>query len=260
MSLVKHLMMVVVFGSLVLAGAGEAVLADAKTTEGTSDWQFQISPYLWFASIEGDVATLPSLPTASVEAGFGDIFSSLNIGLMLAAEARREKFGLHADLIYMDLSLDGDTPGPGFSDVDLDVMEIVGTVAASYRPLDRARLTIDVLAGARIWVVDTEVRFRAGLLPAVSTSHTEIWADPVVGVRIHAPLGTRFYLAGYGDVGGGGIASDHTFQLYGGVGYKFKDWFSAELGYRYLEVDYKDDGFVYDVSMHGLTLGARFRF
>lgn len=81
-----------------------------------------------------------------------------------------------------------------------------------------------------------------------------------IGLRLRAPLGNQFYLAGYGDVGGFGVASDHTFQLYGGLGYSYNDWLSAEIGYRYLDVDYKDDGFVNDLSMHGPTLGARIRF
>ena len=48
--------------------------------------------------------------------------------------------------------------------------------------------------------------------------------------------------------------------VYGVTGYRFKEWFSAELGYRVLDVDYDDDGFVYDLTMYGPTAGFRFWF
>jgi opacity protein-like surface antigen len=56
------------------------------------------------------------------------------------------------------------------------------------------------------------------------------------------------------------VSSDLTYQIYGGIGYRFKEWFSAELGYRVLDVDYDDDGFVYDLTMHGPMAGFRFQF
>jgi len=91
------------------------------------------------------------------------------------------------------------------------------------------------------------LRFRARLAQPASP----IWL---------VDLGSGFSLRGYGDIGGFGVSSDLTYQIYGGVGYRFKEWFSAELGYRVLDVDYDDDGFVYDLTMHGPMAGFRFQF
>ncbi len=35
---------------------------------------------------------------------------------------------------------------------------------------------------------------------------------------------------------------------------------SAQAGYRYLLEDFDDDGFVYDVALHGPLVGFSFRF
>ena len=67
-------------------------------------------------------------------------------------------------------------------------------------------------------------------------------------------------MRGHGDIGGFGASSHLTFQVYGGLGYQANDWFSAELGYRVMDVDYEDGGFVYDMTVYGPTAGFRFRF
>ena len=247
--------------AILLGGAGGS-LAQTEPAEPGSDWEFVVSPYFWFASLEGKVATVPGLPTADVEASFSDILDNLNIGFMTTGEARKDRFGVVVDLVYLDLTADGNTPGPLFSGVEADLKQFFGTLSLAYRAVESEDLFLDVMAGARLWVVDTELSLRPGLLPRRSTDHTETWVDPIVGLRLRVPFAERFYAAGYGDVGGFDLShsSDHTFQLYGGVGYQIRDWASVEVGYRYLSVDYEDDGFVNDVTIQGPVIGGRLRF
>jgi hypothetical protein len=44
------------------------------------------------------------------------------------------------------------------------------------------------------------------------------------------------------------------------LGYQWTQGFSSTIGYRYLDVDYADDGFLYDVAQDGLVLGLSWRF
>jgi opacity protein-like surface antigen len=44
------------------------------------------------------------------------------------------------------------------------------------------------------------------------------------------------------------------------VGYQFSEAVSTEIGYRYMDTDYTDGAFVYDMASHGLYLGLNFRF
>jgi len=258
-ALVSPMMMALIAAALV-AGFGPPLRAQETSATTTSGWSFGLTPYIWFASLEGDVATISGLPTTSVDASFDDIIENTDMALMLAAEARRGRFGIVTDLNYLSLSTDGDTPGPLFGDVDVDTSTFFATVAGFYEVLPGERIRLDVLAGARVWYVDTEIDLSAGLLPARSVEDDEVWADPVVGLRWRGNLGRGFFLAGAADIGGFGVASDFTWGLLGTLGYQFNDWLSARAGYRRLEVDYEDDGFVWDVELSGPIVGATFRF
>jgi hypothetical protein len=230
---------------LALGAGGPAGAQDTAAT-AADGWSFGLTPYVWFASLEGDVGAISGLPPASVDAGFDDIIENTDIALMLVAEARRGRFGIIADLNYLALSADGDTPGPLFDDAEVETSTVFGTVAGFYQVLAHERVSLDALS--------------TGLLPARSVQDDEVWADPVVGLRWNAQLGRGFFLAGYADVGGFGVTSDSTWQLLGTLGYFFNDWFSARAGYRHLDVDYEDDGFVWDVELSGPIVGATFRF
>jgi hypothetical protein len=64
----------------------------------------------------------------------------------------------------------------------------------------------------------------------------------------------------YFDIGGFGASSDLTLQAFAGIGYRFTDWFSMVLGYRYLYYDFGDTKFVKDLNLYGGSLGLNFSF
>jgi hypothetical protein len=45
-----------------------------------------------------------------------------------------------------------------------------------------------------------------------------------------------------------------------GIGYRFCDWFSMVLGYRYLYYDFGDSKLVKDLNLYGGALGFSFNF
>lgn len=81
------------------------------------------------------------------------------------------------------------------------------------------------------------------------------WVDPYVGLRGRLNLTERTYVGGRADIGGFGIGSDLTWQIFGGVGFRPTPNVELEAGWRYLAVDYDNDGFVYDVAYSGATVG-----
>jgi opacity protein-like surface antigen len=56
------------------------------------------------------------------------------------------------------------------------------------------------------------------------------------------------------------VGSDLTWSLQATVGYNFTEKVFVELGYRYLDTDYQDGGFTYDVEQAGLYTGLSIRF
>ena len=62
------------------------------------------------------------------------------------------------------------------------------------------------------------------------------------------------------DIGGFGVSSDHVFQGMAGGGYHLRPNISVEFLYRYFDIDYAHDGFVWNTKTHGMFLGLAFYF
>jgi hypothetical protein len=143
-----------------------------------------------------------------VDPSFSDLLKDLDFGAMLLAEARYDRWGLLLDGFYSKLSKDAETPGPLFSSVDAtSQMGMIGPSLA-YRAVLTDRFTLDVLGGARIWFVDTELDFKPGLLPGVKVDQSKSWVDRIIGLRLGVELADRFFFRALGDVGGFGVGSD----------------------------------------------------
>ena len=63
--------------------------------------------------------------------------------------------------------------------------------------------------------------------------------------------GSKLFLSGFLVIGGFGAGSDFMWDLGANLGYRWGELFSTTIGYRYLDVDYENDVFLYDVAQHG---------
>ena len=226
-------------------------------------WHFQIAPYVWLAGQNGTVATLPGLPPADIEVDFyDDILGNINFAGMLVGEARKGRFGLVADIVYTDIETEAPTPyGVLYSAVNSRTKSWMVSAAGLYRLMERQSRFLDAIAGLRYWSVDSDLTLKAGLLPQRSVSNSEDWFDPLIGLKGFTPIGSsRFFISGAIAIGGFGVGSDFMWDAGINLGYQWTKGFSTTLGYRYLDVDYENDGFLYDVAQDGLTLGLSWRF
>jgi hypothetical protein len=163
--------------------------------------------------------------------------------------------------VYVKISGSTGTPFGVLADsVSVDTESLAFTAAPEYRIVEAPRGSLDLMAGMRVWSVDTELSFSGGLLDGVSGSDGDTWVDPLVGAKGRFDLTSNFYLTGWAMIGGFGVSSDLMWDGLGGLGYQFNDTFSAVLGYRGTGVDYEKDGFEYDVIQHGPVIGGVFRF
>jgi hypothetical protein len=224
-----------------------------------SGWTFQFTPYLWAAGLKGDVALGPLAPPVAVDLSFGDIFDHLKMAFMGTFEARNGRFGLIADIAY--LRLEASATGPlGFVNAELEDRTLFATFLGAYRAIDQGSAWVDVTAGGRLWWIDTHLDITAPGPVAVSVNRDQSWIDPVIGLRARAYLTPQLFVQFDGDVGGFGVASKSTWQAAGILGYQYSAMTSFFAGYRHLEVDYRRNGFVWDVQMSGPVVGASFRF
>ena len=232
----------------------------SASTSAVAGWEFTIAPYFWTAGLEGNVGAF-GLPEVSVDAGFSDILDNLNFAAMAMAEVRRERFGIFLDVIYLDLETDGsDTPGPLFSTASVTATTRIITPMLEYRIREHNGASVDGMAGARIWYAETGINLAGGTLSGRGATDDETWVDPAVGLKGRVPIAKNWALGGWGIIGGFGAGSDFMWDVFFGVNYAFNDWFSGEVGYRGMGTDFRDNGYVFDVTMNGPVLAAVFRF
>ena len=231
--------------------------ASAPAAAQASTWQFEATPYLWMAGMQGDVG-IGKLSAEGVEASFGDIAKSLRAGFMGAFEARRNRAGILFDAIYMQLSQTTNAPAPFQADVHARPTQQAYTLEGLWRVGDAP--VVDLVGGVRVNDVKLDLDLSAtALAPQGRTLvRSRSWADAIVGARVQYAIAPQWTLVGYVDVGGGG--SEFTWQALAGAGYAINATTIAKFGYRYLKVDYHRDDFLYDVATAGPYAGIGIRF
>jgi len=244
--------------------------------------KFTIEPYLWAPTISAGLKfSTPNGSTGQpeVEVEPDDYLENLDMALIVAATARKGKWSFSADFVYMDVSSSDNRIkqvdfGGSFTSTstdigtDVDTKSFISTFGGGYRVVDQPWLKMDILAGLRYLWLESSVDWRlsgditgpgAGQSFARSGSHTEdedVW-NGIGGIRGQILLGGgNWFIPFYGDIGAGD--SDLTWSVFSGIGYSFKDWIDAMIGYRHMEWD--DDGLIQDMRLSGPVIGARFNF
>lgn len=55
----------------------------ALTARADDAWQFRLTPYLWFAGLKGNMATIPGAPAAPIEMSPSDAVADTETSLLL---------------------------------------------------------------------------------------------------------------------------------------------------------------------------------
>ena len=86
------------------------------------------------------------------------------------------------------------------------------------------------------------------------------WVDPIIGLRAQINFTRWLFLAAQGDAGGFGAGSQITWNAQAALGFNFTRNIFAELGYRYMYVDYNRNNFLYQMNTFGLfsSIGVKF--
>ena len=231
-------------------------LASSSPQASSDKWEFMFAPYLWLAGINGTVGV--GDVTTDIDPSFSDILDSLNFGFMGVFEARKNRFMVITDLLYISLEETQDTPGPLFSALTANSKTFMLSPVVGYRLAEKEGASLDAIVGIRFWHTSTRLEFEPGLLAGRVADSSKNWADVIAGLRGQVHLTRAFSLIGRGDLGGGG--SDFTYQLFGGVGIDVSKSASLFAGYRYLDIKYTRGDFLFDGAFKGVVLGAAFRF
>ena len=261
--------------ALALPAAFLPSMAHAQSMD--DKWQFQAILYGYFPSL-GGTTSFPAGSSGSIDVDSNQLLSNLNFTVMGTFEARRGKWGIFTDLIYLDVSGSSngtrdftvghrDIPAGVSGNLALDLKGTLWTLAGEYRVASSPALDVDVLVGARL--LDLQEKLSYSLTADVgpitgpgrsgSTEVDQSYWDAVVGVKGRYMFGERheWFLPYYADVGAG--QSDLTWQVFGGVGYSFS-WGSVLAGWRYLDYKFASDSKVQDLTFNGPMVGVAFRW
>jgi opacity protein-like surface antigen len=232
-----------------LTGTLLASIAAPSRGQDASDakWQYEITPYLWAAGISGDIGLGPI--STHTSASFSDILQRLDFGAMGAFEARKDRWGVLFDGMYIKLSNSEDIAR---GRVRVKVTQQQYSLAGAWRAT-QGRTPLDLIAGMRYNSIEPRLETRR----ATRSDTKDAW-DPFIGARVQVPLSQRWTLVGYADVGQFG--GDPAWQALAGVNYAFNDKVIGKLGYRRYQVDYDKNNFKYDSAMYGIYVGVGFRF
>lgn len=235
--------------------------AFAQTTAPADAWQFEATPYFWAAGMNGWGRIGSRTPTAKLETSFSDVWRNLDFGAMGTFEARKGRWGILFDSIYVKLGQTSDPLlGGDLGTAKLDVSQTILQLAGAYRVIESHVAPIDVLAGARYTSVSGDLSFsRSPLLPAGSSRSDNVnWTDGFVGVRGTYALTDKWSLIGYADAGTGG--TKYSWQLIGGTNYDFSKSLVGKIGYRIISMKYESPDFLYQLKTQGMYVGLGIKF
>ena len=161
---------------------------------------------------------------------FADAFENLEAAFTVHFEAHKGRWGLLADVNYMNLagSQEINTPG-GEAGIDLKNLILEGAGGYSFAE------SWWVIAGVRYLKIDTDIGFVLDIAPeiAVSESVTDLYA----GLMWRPKLGERWTFGARFDVGAG--SSDLVWNAEAIIDFQIGKWAAILVGYRHLDYDYK---------------------
>lgn len=248
--------MMFAFGSNAFGGGNIAPVLEPAIEEVpvTDEWNFRLSPYAWFAGFKGDVAGIPGFPPTSVDISPSDALDDSELALMAMFEAKKNGKGLFVDFMYSDAESDEAIAGP----LTLTSRTKTTIVSGAYlhELYNNEQSVIDAFVGIRYWDIDTHLS-----LIGPGIGHTESWVDPLIGIKGRTALGdSNYYIAAGAGIGGFGMNSDLFYDVNLNLGYQWSDAIGTTIGYRLYDLDYENDGFVYDVRQEGWVLGLTWSF
>lgn len=251
-------------------------------------WTFSLMPYLWLPSVDGKLRFGPppgNGATANVSIDASTLLDNLDFAFMITGEARRGRWLVATDVIYLDFSKAESAVrsvdfNPGSGPVNVSTSQLnagaqssisgwVWTLVGGYAAVQDKAYSLDVIGGFRLlsveaksdWTLSAAVTDPSGTLTFARSGSAkksdDIWAG-IVGAKGRARLGASdWFVNYYADIGG--ASSVFTWQGVAGVGYAFK-WGDIIFDYRYLYYNQSGDKLVDNVSFGGFALGANFRF
>jgi len=228
------------------------------SAQSESSWSNQGLIYLLGPTLDGTSGIGPI--DTDVDLSASDVFEALDGAFLGMYRGEGERWGVMIDVVYMDLKAEGAGDGGALAG-EVEVEQTTAIASATYR----LSPTTQLMAGALYNDVSAGISLKGPTDRIREQSAGDDWVDPIVGVLFETPIGGgNWSFTGSAQLGGFGVGADLVTILTGSFSYRFNDWSSIDIGYRYLDFDYEDgdglDRFKFDMKEHGPAVGWRFDF
>jgi len=250
----------------------------ANAQAAPDSWQWRASIYAWLPTIDSTSHFPTSGSAPPVDISASDILDALKFTFMGNLEARKGKWGVFNDVIYVDvghtktetrdLTVGGATlPAGATANLSMDLKTWAWTFAGLYGLSDTPNNSTELVFGGRmIYVKETLDWGLSGNIGSIGlpgrSGRSQLDAtnwDAIIGLKGVATLSAdrRWVLPYYVDIGTG--ESKFTWQALAGVGYSF-DWATMTLAYRHLEYSFDSGAKLEDIKFSGPFFGLTFRW
>jgi hypothetical protein len=238
---------------VVLTDVKEEANSENQGFARSDDWQFTLGTYVWGAAIKGETRA-----GDNIDVSFSDTLENLEMAFMTMFGARKGKWGVFSDVIYIRTEDDLNETAISKEKVTLDTW-IVQSVLG-YNLVSQENYTLDLVAGARYLYINTDIDVDIGPV-TLGLDHSDSSWNGIVGVMGYINMPKQWYASYYADMGTGEAKS--TYQVMGNFGYKFEN-LVVVAGYRYVEWNFdQDDNFgdlLDEFILQGPFVGMRFVF
>jgi opacity protein-like surface antigen len=220
-------------------------------------WDYKATLYGWLPGMTTAVDT--RFGTIESSSSGSDVLEDLDFVFMGTFAAQNGRWGIATDLLYVSLSDTKDTPLALYGEGTVAVKATAFSTYALYRLTTDPSLNFDIGPGFRAFDLEVDVSLSPGLAAAETETVGDTWIDPLIAARLEVPLDESWFLNGFADFGGTG-GGDRTWQVFGSVGYAFSEAWSAQAGYRYMDISKRIDGRDVSIDLGGPIIGMTYRF
>ena len=238
----------------------------------------------WLAGVSGNSGVKGVV--TDVDVSFDQLLRHLtHVPIVLSADIRYKRWEFFGDGQYMEVGASATLPGLLFTNANIHLQVGLAEGFVGYRVINCDKAALSLFAGARysyqggdLSIFDNGdarlVRLRQllGIRERLDFSDSTGWVDPVIGARGRVKIWKATSLYAEADVGGFDAnsssafeihsegrtvvreavdSSDWSYQVQGGLEFQISRWFWAQVGWRYLKYDYRQEGFTNKTALNG---------
>ncbi|MEZ9595998.1 hypothetical protein AB4298_15280 [Shewanella sp. 10N.261.52.F9] len=223
------------------------------------EWQFEISPYLWAVSQQGQTGYVDrnnQSVIVDIDMSFSEIFDNLDGAALVNLQARKGNWELWLDLVYMRLEYDAEVDN---ASAKLTAKQKLLDLVSAYRFSEQGNMQWYSFVGVRF--VDVNNKLDVRIIDQQRTpSFGDDWIDPMFGLKNQWAINETFYLNSRAELAGFGVGSQLSWALNFTLNQSLSENWDLKYSFRYLDIDYDEDDFLFDMASSGFGVGVTYQF